>query len=231
MIRLFVVLAFFVSGASSLMLEVVWSKALGHVLGNTLEAITTVVAAYMGGLALGASIAGRTPALARRPVLSYGLLEIGIGLFGLASLTLIAALDGPLGAAYVAFGATSPAYAALRFLATFALLLVPTTLMGATLPVLVAWGTERADLGRVLGTLYAVNTAGAVMGTLIAGFVLLPALGLTQTALAAGSLSILLGLAMAVVSRSLPPLAAPATVPAAPAPAAPAPAPAAPDPG
>ncbi len=207
MIRLFVVLAFFISGASSLMLEVVWSKALGHVLGNTLEAITTVVAAYMGGLALGASMAGRMPALARRPVLSYGLLEVGIGLFGLASLALIGALEGPLGAAYSAFGATSPAYATLRFLATFALLLVPTTLMGATLPVLVAWGTEKADLGRVLGTLYAINTAGAVAGTLLAGFVLLPAIGLSRTALAAGTLSLLVGLVMALLARGLRPAA------------------------
>lgn len=211
MIRWFVVLAFFVSGASSLMLEVVWSKALGHVLGNTLEAITTVVSAYMGGLALGASIAGRMPSLARRPVLAYGLLEIGIGLFGLASLGLIAALEGPLGAAYSQFGSTSVAYGTIRFLATFALLLVPTTLMGATLPVLVAWGTERADLGRVLGTLYAVNTAGAVAGTLLGGFVFLPALGLTRTALVAGFLSITLGVVMALVSRSVKAPAKPAT--------------------
>src|SRR5689334_18885686 len=130
MIRLFVVLAFFVSGASSLMLEVVWSKGLGQVLGNTLEAITTVVAAYMGGLALGASWAGKRNAGQANPVRSYGLLEIGIGVFGLVSPFLIRALGGPLGAAYAALGATSPVYAVVRFLATFALLLIPTTLMG-----------------------------------------------------------------------------------------------------
>jgi spermidine synthase len=200
MIRLFVVLAFFVSGASSLMLEVVWSKGLGQVLGNTLEAITTVVAAYMGGLAIGAAWAGHSSAGQARPVRSYGLLEIGIGTFGLLSPWLIRALDGPLGAAYVALGATSPVYALLRFLATFALLLVPTTLMGATLPILVAWGSKRADLARVLGTLYAVNTAGAVIGTVLAGFVLMPTVGLTATALIAGGTSLTLGLVMALVS-------------------------------
>src|SRR5215203_1431227 len=197
MIRLFVVLAFFVSGASSLMLEVVWSKGLGHVLGNTLEAITTVVAAYMGGLAIGAAWAGRSGFGQARPVRAYGLLEIGIGTFGLISPWLIRMLDGPLGAAYVAFGGASPLYFVVRFLATFVLLLVPTTLMGATLPILVSWGTKRADLARVLGTLYAVNTAGAVVGTLLAGFVLLPSVGLTVTALVAGATSLTLGLAMA----------------------------------
>lgn len=203
MIRWFVILAFFVSGASSLMLEVVWSKALGHVLGNTLEAITTVVAAYMGGLALGASLAGRHGLGDRRPVRAYGLLEIGIGLFGIASPFLIKALEAPLGAAYEAFGAQSPLYAAIRFAATFALLLIPTTLMGATLPILVSWGSRRAELARVLGTLYAVNTAGAVAGTLAAGFALLPAIGLSRTAFLAGGISLALGVVMTLVSRSL----------------------------
>lgn len=204
MIRLFVILAFFVSGASSLMLEVVWSKALGHVLGNTLEAITTVVASYMGGLALGAAWAGRSGLGQKRPVLAYGILEIGIGLFGILSPFLIRALDGPLGAAYASFGATSPAYAAIRFLATFGLLLVPTTMMGATLPILVSWGARRAELARVLGTLYAVNTAGAVAGTLLAGFAFMPALGISRTALVAGLTSLMLGLIMALIDRRLP---------------------------
>jgi len=203
MIRLFVILAFFVSGASSLMLEVVWSKGLGHVLGNTLEAITTVVAAYMGGLALGASWAGHSGAGQKHPVRSYGLLEIGIGVFGLVSPWLIHALEGPMGAAYAAFGAASPVYYVLRFLATFTLLLIPTTMMGATLPILVAWGSKRADLARALGTLYAVNTAGAVAGTILAGFIFLPAIGLTATALIAGATSLTLGSLMALVAARM----------------------------
>ncbi|MEO6462386.1 MAG: fused MFS/spermidine synthase, partial [Candidatus Eisenbacteria bacterium] len=218
MLRLFVILAFFVSGASSLMLEVVWSKALGHVIGNTLQAITTVVASYMGGLALGAAWAGRSGLGQKRPVLAYGVLEMGIGLFGIASPYLIRALDAPLGAAYAAFGAASPAYAGIRFLVTFGLLLVPTTMMGATLPILVSWGTRRADLARVLGTLYAVNTAGAVAGTVLAGFILLPAIGLSRTALLAGLISLTLGAVMALLDRrrdiaaeTSPPAGAPTT--------------------
>ena len=203
MIRLFVILAFFVSGASSLMLEVVWSKGLGQVLGNTLEAITTVVAAYMGGLAIGASWAGRSNAGQANPVRSYGLLEIGIGIFGIVSPFLIRAIGVPLGAAYASLGADSPLYGIVRFLGTFALLLVPTTMMGATLPILVSWGSRRADLARVLGTLYAVNTAGAVAGTVLAGFVFLPTIGLSRTATLAGGTSLLLGIVMVLVARGM----------------------------
>jgi len=225
MIRLFVILAFFVSGASSLMLEVVWSKGLGQVLGNTLEAITTVVAAYMGGLAIGAAWAGRSNAGQKNPVRSYGLLEIGIGLFGIVSPFLIRAIGVPLGAAYASLGATSPLYGLVRFLGTFALLLLPTTLMGATLPILVSWGSRRADLARVLGTLYAVNTAGAVAGTVLAGFVLLPTIGLSRTAMLAGGTSLLLGLVMVLVSRGLAPAPAASAQPAAAPPTIPAKAP------
>lgn len=218
MVRLLVTLAFFVSGASSLMLEVVWSKSLGHVLGNTLEAITTVVAAYLGGLALGAALAGRTHVGRRNPVRAYGLLETGVGVFGLLSPWLIQALGIPVGAAYEHLGGASPAYYAARFLGTFALLLIPTTLMGATLPILVSWGSRRADLARVLGTLYAVNTAGAVVGTVVAGFALLPAWGLSRTAAFAGGTSLVLGLVMALTGRPEPAApgapVAPATTPA-----------------
>jgi spermidine synthase len=214
MLRLIVLLAFFTSGASSLMLEVVWSKELSHLLGSSFEAISTVVAAYLFGLALGAGIAGRSERLAARPVRSYGLLEAGIGVFALVSIPLMRALDGPLGAAYSGLGGESFAYAAVRFAIAFATLLVPTTLMGATLPVLVAWGAKRADLGRVLGTLYAINTAGAVCGTLVAGFVLLPSVGLGTTALVAAGVSLTVGIVMVLASRGLEGAPAPAPAPA-----------------
>jgi spermidine synthase len=115
-------------------------------------------------------------------------------------------------------GGASPSYFVVRFLATFALLLVPTTLMGATLPILVAWGSRRLDLARVLGTLYAINTAGAVFGTVLAGFVLLPAIGLSSTALLAGTISALLGITMTLVARRAgeAPAAAAAPTPAEP---------------
>jgi hypothetical protein len=123
MIRGFVILAFFISGASSLMLEVVWSKALGHVLGNTLEAITTVVAAYMGGLALGASLAGRA-AGQRRP--SYG-----VPRWASACRHRPPFSSGPLGPpGGLCLGRQPPMRDPLP--ATFPPL-VPTTLMGATL--------------------------------------------------------------------------------------------------
>jgi spermidine synthase len=88
-----VALAFTVSGFTSLVLEIVWSKALALLLGSTLHAVSTVVAAYLGGLALGAWIAGRAARRVRRPLRLYGFLEMGVGAYALVSLFLIRGMD------------------------------------------------------------------------------------------------------------------------------------------
>ena len=106
--RLLVALAFTVSGFTSLVLEVVWSKALAQLLGSTLYSVSTVVAAYLGGLALGAWISGRHVHRLSRPLRLYGLLETGVGLYALVSLPLVHALDPLVGSAYAALGPASP---------------------------------------------------------------------------------------------------------------------------
>src|SRR5262249_35160010 len=121
-------LAFTVSGFTSLVLEVVWSKALTLLLGSTLHAVSTVVAAYLSGLALGAWLAGRKAQRVRRPLRLYGLLEMGVGAYALVSLLLIHATDPLAGALYSGLGATSPAYAFARVALAIALLIVPTVL-------------------------------------------------------------------------------------------------------
>jgi spermidine synthase len=193
-------LAFTVSGFTSLMLEVVWSKALSRMLGSTLHSVSTVVAAYLGGLALGAYLAGRWSHRVRRPLAAYGLLEMGIGLFALGSLALFAALDPVLGRAYASLGAASPLYLLLRVALAVLALLVPTTCMGATLPYLVAWATRTGtSLGRSLGRFYGLNTLGAVAGSAVAGFVVIPDLGLLGTTRLAGGVALLLGATMAAL--------------------------------
>lgn len=204
--RLFVLAgaAFTVSGATSLAFQVVWSKALGQVLGNSYSAIATVVAAFLCGLSLGAWLGGRSGLLLRRPLLSYGLLEVGVGVFGLCSLPLVRGLEPVLELVAARVDPASGAFTLIRFAATFLLLLPPTLMMGASLPVLVHWaagGTDR--LAGALSRLYALNTAGAVLGTLAAGFVLVQRLGLIRTALAAGATNILLGCAVAFAGRRL----------------------------
>jgi spermidine synthase len=167
-----------VSGATALVYEVVWLRMLGLVFGHTVHAVTTILAAFMGGLGLGSYVFGRRTARFTEPVRVYGLLEIGIGvscaltplLFWLVS-RLYPGLHATLAASYATFSFV-------QFLLVAAVLLVPTALMGATLPVLVQGlvGDAR-HVPRTVGLLYAVNTFGAVVGVAAAGYVALPAWG------------------------------------------------------
>src|SRR5262249_5436338 len=173
---------FFVSGATALIYEVVWLRMLGLVFGHTVYAVTTVLAAFMGGLGLGSWVLGRYAAPFREPIRVYGVLEIAIGiscaltpiLIWLAS-WLYPSLDQLLTLSYEAFSFT-------QFLLVFAILLVPTTLMGGPLPLLSqACVRDNAACGQTVGLLYAVNTFGAVTGVFLAGYHLLPALGNSLT--------------------------------------------------
>ncbi|MFP8874561.1 MAG: fused MFS/spermidine synthase, partial [Myxococcota bacterium] len=208
------VTCFFASGLAALIYQTAWTRQFAFVFGTSELAIATVLAAYMGGLAMGAAIAARWATRFRRPVLVYGLLELGIA---------ITALAVPFGiqaarALYVISFGNDPGPAAEGGMATalfylsasFLILLLPTSLMGATLPLL-ARHAVRSDreIGSHVGLLYAFNTAGAVVGTLLTGFVLLPTFGLDRTiwiAIAANAgvfaIAALLARRVPVLSRS-----------------------------
>src|SRR5262245_31118669 len=192
--------AFTVSGVTSLVLEIVWAKALALLLGSTLHAVSTVVATYLAGLALGAYVAGRLAPRAARPLRLYGLLEMGVGAYAVLSLFLIHALDPLAGALYARLGAASPLYLAARVALAAIVLLPPTVLMGATLPTLVSWAARgRTGFGRSLGLLYGLNTLGAVAGASLAGVVFVPQLGLRATTLVIGALALGVGGGMALL--------------------------------
>ena len=180
---------FLLSGAAGLLYEVVWSKQLAYLLGGSLQSVATVVAAFLGGLALGARFLGTR--LANRPGLTrtYAVLEVGVALLGVLMLPLLRSLDAPVGQLYRTFGGESAAFASARVALLFVLLVPPAALMGATLPVLVA-RSERGTLGAGLAGLYAINTLGAVAGSVIGGFYLLPSLGLTAATFVAAALNL-----------------------------------------
>src|SRR5262245_47909768 len=209
---------FFLSGLAALIYETAWTHEFAFVFGTSELAVATVLAAYMGGLAAGAALAGRFGPRLARPVLTYGLLELGIA---------VAALAVPLGIAasrwlYVAlFGsqevlpdAGGLTTAVFYLVCSFLILLVPTAMMGATLPLL-ARHSVRSDreIGRRIGVPYAVNTAGAVVGTIAGAFVLLPAIGLRATIAAAAGVNALVFAAAWALSRSAPGVAAVAETP------------------
>ena len=199
-----VMFLFLLSGATSLVYEVLWLRELILIFGSTQFATSTVLATFMGGLALGAFAAGRWLAhRAPRPLSMYGWLEIGIGLYALAVPFLFASLT-PLyqriwnAGASDSFLALSLAKAA----GIACVLLLPTVLMGASLPVLARQVADDPDrIGGKVGALYAVNTLGALLGVFLAGFVAIPGIGMRATLLATACVNLALGLAAIVLAR------------------------------
>lgn len=186
-LRFFLLLiCFFVSGFAALLYQTAWTREFAFLFGTSELAVVAVLAAYMAGLALGAAVAARFVARLTRPVLAYGVLELGIAVGALCVPYLIAGVQALYMA--IAGGLEAPpetmslGTALFHLVGSFLVLVPCTALMGATLPLLARYAvSEDAQVGPRIGVLYAVNTFGAIAGTLVAAFYLLPALGLRQT--------------------------------------------------
>src|SRR5881396_1731440 len=187
-------LLFFLSGATGLVYELLWVRVLYQTFGSTIQSVTTVVAAYMGGLGLGAWLLGRRADRHERPAALYGRLEIAIGVFGLASPLVLAVTHHIYVGTAAALALDGAASVALRFALAGVVLLIPTTLMGGTLPVLTrAFTADRAELQHSLGLLYGLNTLGAVVGTALAGFFLIEYVGVRASLWATATINLALG--------------------------------------
>ena len=184
--RRLLVLLYAASGAAALVYEVVWTRLLTLQLGHTVAAASTVLAAFMGGLAIGAWCAGLL--LSRRPgvdgLRAYALLEVVIGV-GALLLPIALAASVPLLAWAYADAAAPLRFAIVRVALSAMLVGIPAAAMGATFPLATDWLAKRTQVGRPrfadAGALYAANTTGAAAGALAAGFWLIPALGLLGT--------------------------------------------------
>lgn len=191
-----------ISGAAGLIYQVAWVRLLGLSFGVTIYAISTVLAAFMGGLAIGSVVGGRRADSARRPLALYGLVELGVGATALLTPWAFAQLQD-------VYAATPQVVAGpARAVLASTVLLVPTGLMGATLPLAVRGvrgrsGDTRSD-ALTMGLLYAANTTGAIVGCLLAGFVLIGKLGLSETIGLAAVGNGVAGLGGLVLSRVRP---------------------------
>ena len=213
-------LLFFCSGGTALIYEVIWSKYLGQMMGSTIHAQTVVLAVFMGGLALGNRWFGRRAASTQDPLAFYGGLELAIGLYGfffpnlfsLADRLFIAVGDGSL---------DQPGrLLALKLALSLGMLAVPTVLMGGTLPLLANWLQRTSpDHARAAARFYALNSLGAVCGAAIAGFALIPGLGMVSSLQATGLVNVLIWLTALILSRTatLPRKSKPAAAPQEPA--------------
>lgn len=155
--RLWIYAVFLLSGFAALLYQVVWQRALYAIYGINIESVTMVVTAFMLGLGVGSIVGGIVSKDAKRPVLLYfSLVELGIGVFGLVSLAIFHAV----GNVTLGMGAVP------TFIVTFLLVLLPTMLMGSTLPLLVAHLVrENKNVGKSVGTLYFVNTLGSAFAS------------------------------------------------------------------
>ena len=201
-------LCFFLSGFAALLYQIAWMRQLSVVFGTSELAVATILAAYMAGLALGAAIAARVMHRIRRSILVYGFLEATIAVSAIA-VPFLLQLAGVLYAAI--FGglsqppdASGMGQSSFYLIATFVVLAVPTACMGATLPMVTRYAVHKdEDVGPRVGLLYSINTAGAIAGTLVAAFLLLPALGLWGTILVAVAVNLLVfAIAVFLVKRA-----------------------------
>ncbi len=205
---LLLIACFVLSGFAGLIYETVWTQQFAVVFGTSELALSMVLAAYMAGLALGAALAARWASRVRRPILIYAVLELGIGLAALAVPALIEAaswLQVVLLGGTELPAAASTGSALYVLVSSFLILLLPTTMMGATLPLLVRQAVRQPqEIGRRISALYAANTAGAAAGTLVAAFLLMPRIGLGPTVWCAAAVNLAVFLLAAVLARGTP---------------------------
>jgi predicted membrane-bound spermidine synthase len=194
---------FFLSGATGLIYELLWVRVLYQSFGSTIQSVTTVVAAYMGGLGLGAWLFGKIADRSSTPAVLYGRLEIAIGVFGILSPVVLGLAHRLYIGTAGAFALQGAASLVLRFGLAALVLLVPTTLMGGTLPVLTRalMGDDRALLKPSLGRLYGLNTLGAMTGTAVAGFFLIEFVGVRASLVATAFLNLAIGFAAIRLGR------------------------------
>jgi len=193
---------FFFSGVTALIYQMVWMRELVLVFGASMFAISTLLTAFMGGLALGSDFFGRRADRYPNSLRVYGLLELGIGGYAFLVPLLLSSLIPIYQYLYQFFHFSFYVFSLVRFVMAVLILLLPTALMGGTLPVLARLYKNNAEVGKGVGLLYAVNTLGAVAGVLGAGFVLLPTLGLQKTVLFSAMLNAGVGLAAIGRGRS-----------------------------
>lgn len=193
--RVLIIPIFMASGATSLIYETVWARQLHLVFGTSQVAISTVLAAFMAGLALGALFVSHRAQRTRHPLAWYAALELFIGGYAFLFPVILERAEPLYLGFWLMFEPTPLAFGGFQFVLVGLLLLPPTMCMGATLPLLVRFVVARSeDAGWQVGRLYGANTLGAVIGTGLAGFVLLPYLGVHSTTYWAALANLLLAL-------------------------------------
>jgi len=184
---------FFFSGVVGLVYEIVWNRLLTLVFGSTVFATTTVLTAFMSGMAIGSLYFGRLADRSKSPLRIYAYLELGIGVFALLVPLILSAANIIYIALHSNLHSSFYIFSIIRFILCFIILVIPTTLMGGTLPV-ISKAYTRNKIGWNVGLLYAINTFGAVLGCFLAGFVFIRIIGVSWTIYLSAAINIIIAL-------------------------------------
>lgn len=189
---------FYVSGIAGLIYQVLWLRRLSLIFGVTVYAASTVLAAFMAGLAIGSALSSRVLRRGLSPLMAFGIAEILVGITGLLSPVLLDVASALYSALHQSGTDSLTVLTVARLLSSFAILVVPTAMMGVTLPLLSA----AVAMPSRIGVLYGVNTLGAMTGTLLSGMILIPAIGIQNAFLLAASLNVAVGLIAMWMARA-----------------------------
>jgi spermidine synthase len=199
------VLAIFIlSGAAGLMYEVVWSRQLVLVFGNTTQAVSTILTGFFGGMAIGSFVGGKLADRVRSTLRLYGVIELVLVVVVLLTPVTFRLLHEAYRGIFPSIEGQPIVLGLIRFVLAILALAPATVLMGATLPTLTRQLTRQGHLSSAFGRLYAANTVGAILGTIAAGLVLIELLGLTGTLVVGAACSGIAGIAALILSRDLP---------------------------
>jgi len=199
-----ILIIFGLSGTAALVYEITWIRPLSLVFGTTIYAVSTIVASFILGLALGSWLASRFSDKLENPLKFFSFLQIGIGVYGLFLLPIFSFLPGT----YLFFHSlTFPNYPLFMFLQVamaMSIILIPATMMGTTLPLLMrSYSKNISSVGKDVGKLDASNSIGAVIGTLAAGFIMIPLLGIQTTIVIIALVNVGLGITILVSKKYL----------------------------
>lgn len=193
---------FFFSGVAGLVYQVLWLRRLSLVFGVTVYAASTVLAAFMAGLAIGSLLAGRVLRRRVSALQAFGVAEVLVGVTGLASPWLLDAASALYQQVHRAAPESLGWLTVARLVCSFVILVIPTAMMGMTLPLLsAAVSSSTTRVGSAVSLLYALNTSGAVAGTLLTGYILIPAIGIQRSFVIAAALNVLVGVVALVMAR------------------------------
>ena len=191
------IIIFGLSGMAALIYEIIWIRPLSLVFGSTVYAVSTIISSFILGLAIGSWLAGKYTDRMKNPLKFFAMLQIGIGIFGISLLPIFGFLPNAYLELYHLTFPNIFLFQIIQILLSMGMITIPATMMGTTLPLMIkVYSKDFSSIGSDVGKLDASNSMGAVFGTLAAGFLMLPLLGITTSILVTALINFSIGIVL-----------------------------------